>query len=340
MGTEFYEEGMALVTNERLEPLLASASLRGRCMALNIAICNAKPELQNFPLPKPVSADDFLICADWFEERGSPEIAMQCRNAVLILRHDKKLRETFQRAPWSLECPACGLDQVLPVVAGFPSSEGLEMGTLGFFAFGGCGFLDHDWSCDACRHQWAHRGEEDVKLREALFDYFDLAFEPKPPLIPRETLAKQEVQEFINTVVPQAIKDGASAIHLEDHALFFVIRGQRIVVSPFHFSWRAEPLRNRIAELMMQRGSLHFFSAALNEREYQVEANVEQNTENPGIEIRLRGNDFPLEVLGEIPARNRLPPCTYCGYALATSLAKQCLHCGMDWHDARHPVRR
>ena len=26
-------------------------------------------------------------------------------------------------------------------------------------------------------------------------------------------------------------------------------------------------------------------------------------------------------------------PCPYCGEALRTQLAKQCRHCGMDWHD-------
>lgn len=31
--------------------------------------------------------------------------------------------------------------------------------------------------------------------------------------------------------------------------------------------------------------------------------------------------------------------CPYCDGLLATDLAKQCLHCGMDWHDPDH-VRR
>ena len=31
------------------------------------------------------------------------------------------------------------------------------------------------------------------------------------------------------------------------------------------------------------------------------------------------------------------PPCRSCGQPLATSLARQCLHCGMDWHDEAGP---
>jgi hypothetical protein len=27
------------------------------------------------------------------------------------------------------------------------------------------------------------------------------------------------------------------------------------------------------------------------------------------------------------------PPCSYCGLPLRTMLARQCLECGMDWHD-------
>lgn len=31
------------------------------------------------------------------------------------------------------------------------------------------------------------------------------------------------------------------------------------------------------------------------------------------------------------------PPCPYCGEALRSASARQCLRCGMDWHDAAHP---
>jgi hypothetical protein len=33
------------------------------------------------------------------------------------------------------------------------------------------------------------------------------------------------------------------------------------------------------------------------------------------------------------------PPCPYCSRPLFTSKTKQCLHCGWDWHDAKHPVQ-
>jgi hypothetical protein len=32
------------------------------------------------------------------------------------------------------------------------------------------------------------------------------------------------------------------------------------------------------------------------------------------------------------------PPCPYCGRLLRNKRAKQCFVCGMDWHDAEHPV--
>src|SRR4051794_36736445 len=32
--------------------------------------------------------------------------------------------------------------------------------------------------------------------------------------------------------------------------------------------------------------------------------------------------------------------CPYCSAPLPTSKAKQCFHCGMDWHDAHNIVRR
>jgi hypothetical protein len=33
-------------------------------------------------------------------------------------------------------------------------------------------------------------------------------------------------------------------------------------------------------------------------------------------------------------------PCPYCGVPLASDLARQCLSCGMDWHDPESVVRR
>lgn len=33
------------------------------------------------------------------------------------------------------------------------------------------------------------------------------------------------------------------------------------------------------------------------------------------------------------------PPCPYCGESLKTSLAKQCAHCLMDWHDEDNPKK-
>jgi hypothetical protein len=44
-----------------------------------------------------------------------------------------------------------------------------------------------------------------------------------------------------------------------------------------------------------------------------------------------------------IPFKEWYPPpstlCPYCGTHLKTDLAKQCVACGMDWHDAANPVQ-
>jgi hypothetical protein len=32
-------------------------------------------------------------------------------------------------------------------------------------------------------------------------------------------------------------------------------------------------------------------------------------------------------------------PCPYCGVPLKTDLARQCLECGMDWHDPKHVIK-
>jgi hypothetical protein len=42
----------------------------------------------------------------------------------------------------------------------------------------------------------------------------------------------------------------------------------------------------------------------------------------------------------EPPIGNRSPPCPYCEQPLRSPKAKQCLECGMDWHDPSRVVRR
>ena len=42
----------------------------------------------------------------------------------------------------------------------------------------------------------------------------------------------------------------------------------------------------------------------------------------------------------EMQQRQRTAPCPYCGQPLRTVLARQCLECGMDWHDPKNVVRR
>jgi len=41
----------------------------------------------------------------------------------------------------------------------------------------------------------------------------------------------------------------------------------------------------------------------------------------------------------EFKTQTPRPPCPYCGQPLRTMLAKQCLECGMDWHDPNNVVR-
>jgi hypothetical protein len=41
-----------------------------------------------------------------------------------------------------------------------------------------------------------------------------------------------------------------------------------------------------------------------------------------------------------VPVRSGIKPlCPWCGHPLPSALAKQCLSCGMDWHDADHVCR-
>jgi hypothetical protein len=44
-----------------------------------------------------------------------------------------------------------------------------------------------------------------------------------------------------------------------------------------------------------------------------------------------------VEHLGAPIATKPGPHCRFCGHVLTTSLAKQCLECGMDWHDPDSP---
>lgn len=235
-----------------------------------------------------------------------------------------------------LECPNCGSDRVLPLVYGFPGEELLDMATQGFVALGG-GTMDGNestWSCRSCHHKWgsvANAGDRD--LREAVFARIDSVFVPTPPEARRAAMREQCFQEFVDTVVPQAVGDGASAIQLEGMSLVFVIEGEPVLVAPI--PW-ADDVIGAFRDEIEGDGSPSKATGAVTVNVYALERRVElglARTEGGGLEISLLGHDLPGELLAEVAPRPRLPVCPYCGEAVRTKMAKQCFECGMDWRD-------
>lgn len=133
-----------------------------------------------------------------------------------------------------LQCPNCGSDRVLPLVHGFPSPELLDMALQRFANLGG-GTVDGSesmWSCDSCRHEWGSRANEsDRELSKAVFAYIQTVFVPTPPEIQAAAQRERSFQDYVDTVIPQAIMAGASAIQLKEFSIAFVIEGKRVLVA-------------------------------------------------------------------------------------------------------------
>lgn len=236
-----------------------------------------------------------------------------------------------------LECPNCGSDRVLPVVYGLPSPELLDMAMQGFVMLGGCSVGLSDWSCNYCHHEWASSfNEADRELLKAMFAYIESVYVPTPSEIQAAARRERYFQDFVDTVVPQAIMEGASAIQLSEFSIAFVIEGKRVLVAGFRFvSEVIEAFQSEIPTDSTDAKTINVYS-----RERRVELAVARIGGVKDLEISLLGHDLAPEFLTEISPRQRVPVCPYCGNELPTKNAKQCFDCGMDWHDSSNPIRR
>ncbi len=56
------------------------------------------------------------------------------------------------------KCPRCGSDEVLPIVYGMPSEEGIEKSAAGRVLLGGCMVWPEspEWRCVACGLEGRH----------------------------------------------------------------------------------------------------------------------------------------------------------------------------------------
>jgi hypothetical protein len=54
---------------------------------------------------------------------------------------------------------------------------------------------------------------------------------------------------------------------------------------------------------------------------------------------RVEQEKWYQDLWAQREALRRLIPCPYCEQPLKTSVARQCLSCGMDWHDPANVIR-
>jgi hypothetical protein len=233
---------------------------------------------------------------------------------------------------------------VSPIVYGFPSPELLDMAMQGFVTLGGCTVDGSEfmWSCDSCRHKWgSSANERDREVNKELFAYIESVFVPTLPETQRAILAERCFREFVDTVVLQAIIQGASAIHLEETSLAFVIEGKRTLVSPIPFASAViEAFHNVIKQHGSPTESTVTVTVNVYAEKHRVELSLSQIRSGDALEIRVLSHDLAPELLAEMSPRQRVPVCPYCGKGLRTKNAKQCFDCGMDWHDPGNPIRR
>jgi hypothetical protein len=211
------------------------------------------------------------------------------------------------------------------------------MAMQGLVMLGGCSLGLSDWSCNSCHHEWGSSfNEADRELRKAMFAYIESVFVPTPPEIKAAALRERCFQDFVDTVVPQAIMDGASAIQLSEFSMAFVIEGKRVLVAGFPLvSEVIKAFQNEMPTDSTDAKTINVYS-----RERRVELVVARMGGGQDLEISLLGHDLAPEYLAEISPRQRVPVCPYCGNKLPTKNAKQCFDCGMDWHDSSNPIRR
>ncbi|GEM_PF-2901910 len=184
-------------------------------------------------------------------------------------------------------------------------------------------------------------------------------YEPTPENHREAALADEGKKDFLDTIVPQAVKEGASAIVIESrrerqkapatgwgssqtafpYSLAFIIGGRKVPMAP---AWGTSALTLYLrqltgAKLTTKKGP-ESFCASVQSLGHPVRLSLEaQHTlqaESWTIRIAEHGLTGPIDV----PARLRAPLCRYCNEELESDTARQCLNCGMNWHDEDIPV--
>ena len=267
-----------------------------------------------------------------------------------------------------LECPKCGSYDIVPLVAvrdsyfwppvtfhGGEMSPFVRVGLPRPFPFRGPfgGFINYvdllrqgyiaefrwdetserpSWSCKKCRHAIVTFGSENEKLLAQAWAYIEATFVPTPDEVKDKSRRIRSFQNFLDEVVPQAVRAQATAIRLNDSA--FLIEGKWVQTAHFR---RLHELLGAIRFGHLP-GDMKFAEGqSVNVRTHKDLYRVTLRPTSlvaSSIELELLDHNYPEEFLREITPRERKALCPSCGEVLRTKRAQQCFACGLDWHES------